>query len=484
MRLIPRSLFSRLVLVLLTGLFIAQVLSLAIHAHERGQLLSEATGMQSAQRIADIVKVLEPLTPAERRKMVAILSAPPLAISLADAGPHGGNADPEDRARAAFFESMLKRFVGQAHSVSVTVAENTAWKDGPLMHSKAGHGIHGPWMAMGNPPYLSQPGMSFVARVGLNDGTTVVFDSRQPAEALSWPYRLLGSLVILLVAVIVLSLVAVRWATRPLATLATAAEELGRNIDRPPLDESGPVEVQRAARAFNTMQARLVGYIRDRTRILAAMSHDLKTPITRLRLRTELLDNAELRAKFDKDLEDMEAMVSGTLDFMRGLENDEPMQPIDVDALVHSVQADMQETGARVEIEGAVREPYVGKPQALKRGLVNLLDNAIKYGKQARVVINDAPERLEIHVFDDGPGIPEASLERVFEPFYRLEPSRNRQTGGTGLGLSIARSIAASHGGTLILSNATGGGLEAILTLPKRAPSALTRQSSMNGVPV
>lgn len=468
MRFLPRSLFSRLVLVLMSGLVVAQLLSLAMHAHERRQLISEASGMQSAQRIADIVKVLEPLGPTERRRMVTILSAPPLVISLSDTAASVGGSDPEKRARAAMFEAMVKRFVGDERPVSVTVTDSGPWKADPMMHGKGGSGMHRSGMAMeGGAYHFSQPGISFVARVGLRDGTTVTFDSRQPAEALSWPYRLLASLLILLVAVVVLSLIAVRWATRPLDTLANAAEQLGRNIHRPPLDETGPVEVQRAARAFNTMQARLIGYIRDRTRILAAMSHDLKTPITRLRLRSELLDDPQLRSKFDKDLEEMEAMVNGTLDFMRGVENEERAQPVDVNALVQSLQADLQETGGKVETEGAAQEPYVGKPQALKRCLGNLLDNAIKYGKSARVVIDDSHERLELSVLDEGPGIPVAALERVFEPFYRLEESRNRETGGTGLGLSIARSIAESHGGSLSLRNRPQGGLAATLSLPR-----------------
>ncbi|MGZ5153865.1 MAG: sensor histidine kinase [Burkholderiales bacterium] len=464
----PRSLFSRLVLVLLTGLLVAQILSLAIHAHDRGQLLSQASGMQSAQRIADIVKVLEPLPPDERRRIVSILSAPPLLISLSDASPQAA-VNAARRGRGVLFETMLRRFVGNEHPVSVVVTDTAPLPVPAKMHALENHGMHGGWMdpELG-PHFFSQAGLSFVARVRLNDGSTVIFDSRQPEETLSWPYRLLGSLLILLAAVIVLSLIAVRWAMRPLNTLADAAEQLGTNINRPPLDEAGPVEVQRAARALNSMQAKLIGYLRDRTRILAAMSHDLKTPITRLRLRTELLDNAELRSKFDRDLREMEIMVAGTLDFMRGLENDERVQPIDVNALIQSVAADIQETGARVEVEGAARETYAGKPQALKRCLTNIIDNAIKYGKASRVLIHDNPERLELRVLDEGRGIPEASLERVFEPFYRLDPSRNRETGGTGLGLSIARSIAVSHGGTLILCNAPLGGLEAILTLPRR----------------
>ena len=473
MRLVPRSLFSRLVLVLLGGLLIAQMLSLAIHARERGQLLSQASGMQSAQRIADIVKVLEPLPSAERRKMVAILSSPPLVIRLSDELPAARGDEPESRTRAALFETMIKRFVGDAWPVSVTVTDGTPWKAASKMRGSQGPGMHGGWMAMERGPHYSlQPGISFLARVRLHDGTTVTFDSRQPAETLTWPYRLLGSVVILLGAVLALSLIAVRWATRPLNTLANAAEELGRNIDRPPLDETGPLEVQRAARAFNTMQARLVGHIRDRTRILAAMSHDLKTPITRLRLRSELLDDLQLRSKFGKDLEEMEAMVSGTLDFMRGLESEERVQPIDVNALLESLQADLLETGGGVEIEGTAKTPYAGKPQALKRCLGNLLDNAIKYGKRARVLIDDNDERLEIRVLDEGPGIPEAALERVFDPFYRVDESRNRDTGGTGLGLTIARSIAETQGGRLSLRNRAEGGLEANLSLPRARAEA------------
>jgi signal transduction histidine kinase len=474
MRLLPRSLFSRLVLVLLGGLLVAQILSLAIHAHERGQLLSQASGMQSAQRIADIVKVLEPLAPTERRKMVAILSAPPLVISLNDASPAANAKDPENRMRAALFESMVKRFVGDDWPVFVTVTAGTPWKAASKMHRLQGPAMHGGWTAMeGGPRYFLQPGISFVARVRLHDGTMVTFDSRQPAEALIWPYRLLGSVVILLAAVIAVSLIAVRWTTRPLNRLADAAEKLGKNIHRPPLDEAGPLEVQRAARAFNTMQARLVGYMRDRTRILAAMSHDLKTPITRLRLRAELLEDAQLRSKFARDLEEMETMVSGTLDFMRGLESEERVQPIDVNALLESLQADLLEIGGGVMIEGAVKNPYAGKPQALKRCLANLVDNAIKYGKRARVVIDDSHERLEIRVLDEGPGIPETALERVFDPFYRLEESRSRETGGTGLGLTIARSIAESAGGRLSLRNRREGGLEATLSLPRTGAEAI-----------
>jgi signal transduction histidine kinase len=215
------------------------------------------------------------------------------------------------------------------------------------------------------------------------------------------------------------------------------------------------------------MQARLAGYVRDRTRVLAAMSHDLKTPITRLRLRSELLEAPQLRAKFTKDLDEMESMVGATLDFLRGLENREPVKPVDVMALLESLQADAREAGGAVEIEGETARPYPGGPQALKRCLGNLIENAVKYGQSARVLVDDNDERLEIRIQDKGPGLPAAELERVFEPFYRVEGSRSRETGGTGLGLTIARGIAEAHGGRLSLRNREEGGLEATLQLPR-----------------
>jgi signal transduction histidine kinase len=468
MRLLPRSLFSRIVLVLLSGLVVAQLLSLAIHLRDRSELLSRASGMQSAQRIVDIVKLLDSLNPAERQRIAAVLSAPPLAITLNQQPLLVQDEKLENNAHAALFGTMLRRFLGDEWRVEVAVTDSMPPGPPAAMHRFEGPGKGGAWMPF-NPAmrYWSQPGLSFIAQVRLRDGMLVTFDSRQPTETTSWPYRLLLSLVILLVAVIGVSLIAVRWATRPLNALADAAEELGKNINRPPLEEKGPLEVTRAARAFNTMQARLIAYIRDRTRILAAMSHDLKTPITRLRLRSELLDDSQLRGKFTRDLEEMEAMVGGTLDFMRGLENEEPVKPVDIMALLESLQADMLEVGGRITIEGAAQRPYPARPQALKRCLGNLIDNAIKYGKSAVVVVRDDDHRLEIRIQDEGPGISPSELEKVFEPFYRVESSRNRETGGTGLGLTIARSIAESHGGRLILKNRAEGGLEVTLTLPR-----------------
>ena len=281
------------------------------------------------------------------------------------------------------------------------------------------------------------------------------------------PVRFALTLLILLGTVIVLSLVAVRWVTGPLSTLATAAEKLGEDINRAPLPESGPLEVRRAARAFNTMQRRLARFIADRTRILTAMSHDLKTPITRLRLRAEMLEDEALRAKFAKDLEEMEAMVAQTLDFMRDASAREAVQRVDITALLESLQTDFQDTGAAVEIEGRVARPYDGRPLALRRCLTNLIDNALRYGKRATIKAEESADRIIVRILDEGPGIPEEEFEHAFEPFFRGESSRSRETGGTGLGLGIARNIARAHGGDVVLKNRSAGGLEAIVTLPR-----------------
>jgi signal transduction histidine kinase len=460
--LVPRTLFSRLVLVMLSGLVVAQLVSFAIHMHDRGELLLQVSGVQAAQRIADIVKLLDTLSPAERRRIVSVLSAPGFVVTLdrGSVAPTG-----QSGTRATLFATMLRRFLGADWPVEATmvVGDDTSTPlPAPPMMAGGPMRPFGPMMRA-----VGQSGFSFLAQVRLHDGTLVTFDSRQPLETANWPYRVLLSLVVLLTAVVVLSLVAVRWATRPLNALADAADDLGRDIDRAPMPEDGPVEVVRAARAFNRMQSRLKAYLRERTSVLAAMSHDLKTPITRLRLRTELLNDPQTKLKFLRDLEEMESMVGAALDFLRGAQNSEQTKPVDMMALLESLQADMQEMGHAVTLAGQALEPYHGKAAALRRCLSNLLDNAVKYGKAAQVHVDDNAERLEIRVRDRGPGIPQDKLERVFEPFYRLESSRSRQTGGTGLGLTIAKSIAEDHGGRLQLQNHAAGGLEARLTLPR-----------------
>ena len=472
MRLAPRSLFGRLVLILLGGLLLAQLATAYINLAERGQLLYRAGGMRLAQQIADIVKLLDSLPAAERYRIVAVFNAPPLAVSLDRPPLTKEQESAEGDFPQTMFSTVLHYALGENAKVIVLRSDaapaslRPGLRGRPPAEMSMMQGRGGGW-GRGMGPGLPAAGVFFTVQVALHDGTWVTFDSHVSPQAIDMSLRLAATLLILLVTVIVVSLVAVRWVTGPLSELAIAAEKLGEDINRPPLPETGPSEAQRAARAFNTMQRRLARFIADRTRIFTAMSHDLKTPITRLRLRTEMLEDEGLRAKFAKDLEEMEAMVTQTLDFMRDASTSEAVQRIDAMALLESLQADYQDTGGRVEIEGRVALPYPGRPLALRRCLSNLVDNAVRYGKRAKIVVEDASDRLTLRVQDDGPGIPENELEQAFEPFFRGEASRNRDTGGTGLGLGIARNIARAHGGDLALRNRAEGGLEAVLTLPR-----------------
>jgi signal transduction histidine kinase len=256
------------------------------------------------------------------------------------------------------------------------------------------------------------------------------------------PWRVPVSLLVLALTVAALSWWAVRRVTRPLADLARAADGLGQDLAQAPLPETGPEEVARANRAFNRMQQRLRRTLEGRTRMLAAVSHDLKTPLTRMRLRAEMLDDEDLRARMEHDLDEMSQMVGDALDHLRGLEQAQERRPVDVMALLESLQADQQAMGRDVQLEGACERPWLGGAAALRRCVNNLVDNAVLYGQRALLSVQDSPEALTIRVRDAGPGLPPEALEQVFEPFFRLEASRNRVTGGSGLGLTIARQIA------------------------------------------
>jgi signal transduction histidine kinase len=467
-RVLPQSLFGRLVLVLLGGLVLAQLVTGYINLAERGELLYEAGGMRLAQRIADIGRLLDSLPPAERRRVVAVFNAPPLTISLDRPPLSAGRGPQQTDMRLTMFTGVLRYALGADMQAKVTRREGAPESfrprgrfgppDMPMMpHRMGGYVMQD----------FSPEGAFFTVQIALRDGTWVTFDTFLSPQAAAIPLRVALTLLILLGSVVALSLVAVRWVTGPLSSLASAADKLGADINRPPLPETGPVEVRRAAHAFNTMQGRLSRFIADRTRVLAAMSHDLKTPITRMRLRAEMLDDETVRGKFTKDLDDMESMVTQTLDFMRDANSVEAVQRVDLMALLESLQTDYQDTGDAVEIEGAIVRPYPCRPHALRRCLTNLVDNAIRYGKRATLRVEDGAERVVIRILDEGPGIPEKEIERAFEPFFRGEISRSRETGGTGLGLGIARNIARGHGGELSLRNRPEGGLEATLTLPR-----------------
>lgn len=278
--------------------------------------------------------------------------------------------------------------------------------------------------------------------------------------------RLAFQLTILLAGLSLGAYLAARRITNPLSRLAAAADALGRSLNRPPLPETGPRELRQVAQGFNVMQDRLRRHIDSRTRVVAAMSHDLRTPLTRMRLMLQALEDNRQREELELNMAEMEGMVVATLDALSNLAIEEAHQEIDINELLARLRTEFADLGHPLSIQGAAAGTYMARPQALKRCLVNLIDNALKYGGEASIRVSDGAW-LRIVVADRGPGIPQQELERVFEPFYRLEASRSSETGGTGLGLSVARDCAQAHGGYLILRNSLEVGLEAELGLPR-----------------
>ena len=453
MRVFPRSLFGRIVLILAGGFLTVQLITTAIAISDRNALVFRSGATQAATRIGDVVRTMTAASPEERTRIMHAVSNDTLKVTYGK--PAGSDA-------ASGEDSELMNAARDALALALQPGIGFKVIDARPVYLNADS-----WYAR---EFGERPGVRMFSTVLLNDGVWITVDSIEPARTTHWVTRMFRNLAIVDGVMVILCFFAVRLVTRPLSVLASAAEDLGRNIDRPPLPEHGANELVRASRALNVMQDRLKRYVDTRVKVLAAMSHDLKTPITRMRLRAEMLDDAHIKAKFVKDLDELQQMVGSTLDYMRGLaEGGEAMQPIDVSALISSLKEDAEEAGHTVTLSGDARTPVMGRAQALKRCLQNLIDNALAYGRRADITLRDEGGALNIAITDDGPGIPEADIERVFEPFYRVEGSRNRNTGGSGLGLSIARNIAQSHGGSVRLRNLARGGLEATLRIPRGA---------------
>lgn len=288
----------------------------------------------------------------------------------------------------------------------------------------------------------------------------------QPAFGLDpWQTRIALWFVISAIAMAPVAYLFARRLSTPIKLFAEAAERLGRDPRAEPLEVTGPSEVGIAVKAFNDMQERLRRYVEDRTAMVGAIAHDLRTPLTRLRFRIEGLPE-EQRAKMANDIDQMEEMISAALTFVRDASRPGERTPLELSSLLESLCDEMAETGASTEVASGEKVVLEGDPMALRRLFSNLLDNAVKFGGRARArVFRDASNAF-VEIDDDGPGIPPSDREKVFEPFYRREPSRSRQTGGIGLGLAVVRSIARGHGGDVDLVNRAGGGLTARVQLP------------------
>jgi len=431
----PRSLFSRLMLIWLAGITLVLTVSIILFVGERDRVGRNALFHGIAQEIAATADVLERMPENERERWVDQLGRRRLRLSLR---PLPDDLPP----------------LPVEHPLLPALKEAMPDRDVALFASRHGHeGRPALFISLrlsdGSPLNIRMPGIPFAPEL------------RTPA-----PAQLISALLALVVGVSLLTWFSVRIATRPLSRMADAARALGEDPERAPMDIRGPTEVASAAAAFNQMQKRIGEHMHERTRILAAISHDLQTPITRLRLRAEMIDDDPLREKVQSDLDAMQSLIKEGLTYARSMEGSKDRQPIDLTRLLEALRDDALDMGWSVTLEGSISRPFSGQLTALRRALWNLIENGVKFGGQVDITLSGHHDHIEIRFRDHGPGLEENELEKVFEPFYRTESSRNRETGGTGLGLAIARNLLRTQHGDVRLANHPEGGLEAKVTLP------------------
>ena len=430
-RLWPASLFGRITLILFIGLAAAHTLSFWLVFIERGMAARDMMVSYLARDVASSVAILERVPAAERPGWLARLERRNYRFVL-DAPP--------DYAPG---RSRLAQQIGTAVAGALEGSR-------PVVASEPGD---------------AAPGVRLRLHLQLADGAPLAVELTEPRiEVSPWVFAVLA---VQLAMLGVLTWLAVRLATRPLMQLANAADAVGPAAASGPLPETGPREVARAATAFNAMQKRIQAHLAERTQILAAVSHDLQTPLTRLRLRSELIEDAALRDKLLTDLDAMQALVREGIAYARSAHgSSEEARPVDLYALLDSLVCDYTDAGQPVSLEVGQGLMLRTRPQALRRLLTNLVDNALKFAGAAQVVGGREDHAVFIAVRDRGPGIAPEELQAVLQPFYRVENSRSRETGGTGLGLAIAQQLAQALGGQLVLRNREDGGLEARLSLP------------------
>lgn len=459
----PGSLGGRTALVLVLGLMAVQALGLTIHAFDRIELQRVAEARYISNRVIGLWRVLSN-APLDRRAallaeadlpsdVTATLAMQPLRTAgmppvpppharlfRLDAPPPGGPIP--RRFRPA---EVLSGMAEPAHIVISLRFADPAW-------------VQPTWLNL---------------------------SLRVPSPRPWHSDRFLFAFVAMSLAALLLIVWAVRRLTRPVADLAAAAQRLGRDVNAPALPEDGPREVAQAAAAFNGMASNIRRFVVDRTQMLAAISHDLRTPITRLRLRAEFMEDEEQQRRMLADLREMEAMITSTLAFARDDAAAEPATPLDLASLARTILDEASDSNLdmadRIAYSGPEHLVMPLRPLAMRRALGNLVANALKYGDAARLTLEARGGGAFMALEDDGPGVPEHALETVFQPFQRIEGSRNRETGGTGLGLTIARSIFRAHGGEVTLQNRAagetefaveddgrphGGGLRVVMVLP------------------
>lgn len=451
--LVPKTVAGQLIAVSLIALVISQILLMVILVDERQSAMRRWWADYILARVASVVELLDATPDTLHPQVIQASATRRLNFEITDSpSAMQNNAVEENSLYAQELRSLVSKSLNQ---VAVEVGESPAWPE-----------ILIAWITHWRGQSPEQIESRLKTSVQLNNGkwlTLVVERRLRPPPMI---FLVLPALTMLLVFGSSMVLI-IRHITQPMKQLARAAEALGRGEEVEPVPAKGPAEIRQAIEAFNDMRERLSRFVLDRTKMLAAIGHDLRTPITNLRLRAEFIEDDEMREKILASLEEMQEMAEGALAFAREEAVSEQTKMVDLNALLQTVCADQSDIGRDVTYDDNGRLPYRCRPNGLKRAVRNLVENAVIHGKSAHVHMNGEDGKLEIIVEDQGPGIKEQDMARVFSPFVRLDEARGEATGGIGLGLAIARSIVRGHGGDIALKNRKQGGLMATISLPR-----------------
>jgi signal transduction histidine kinase len=478
-RLLPDSLAAWALLILIGGLAVAEAATLTAIVQNRA-LNSRMTGFfHLSERVSSMSRAIAAEPKDSRAALAGALSSGTLSVGVGrtpvarDAA--GGNEE------LAELEDIMQEHLADSGVTDVRVERNLPDDSGdaasPAVDSAAGP-VEKFLTEIGQDYTLDD---SYIVSVQLQDGTWVNFGVPVAPAPSWWSLDTFALTAVIIALVLAASIWALRHLTAPYRLFVAASERLGRDLNAEALPETGPREVRDAAHAFNLMQERLRRSFSDRDQLVAAISHDLRTPTTRLRLRADFIEDPDQRARMLNDLDEIETMTRSVLAFASNSAQPEPRATVDLVSMLRSLCDDTPGASLALPPGAAARIAYQAEPVALRRAVTNIIDNAVKYGGCARVSLAMDDGAVHVVVDDEGPGIPPSEIDTVFRPFRRLETSRNRETGGTGLGLTIARTVVRAHGGEVTLANRAGGGLRAEVVLPKsRSGEILKRGESPN----
>lgn len=442
------SLTGQVILVALFALLLIQLVGIQIYRVERDNTLGQVNTRFTLQRLIAVTRLLNQSPPALHKEILRASRSETLRLTISQPLVQPLERNPR-------FEHIVRKQLSYPDELAIYISSEQQQTE-HFWSARHHHRL---------PPIRAD--IRLQGGVELNDGRWLSFTSFSDHEVPGWSLTAIFSFTLLAALLAGLMVWLLQRTTRPLKELAQQAERLGRGDKVAPIAERGPREIQDTLSAFNRMQDRLDRFVSDRTRMLAAISHDLRTPITTLQLRCEFLPEGVDKQKIQQDLKHMEHMLNATLHFAKEEGSAEPWQDLDVPSLLESLCDDLQDNGYDVSFISSVPLIYRTRATVLRRALQNLLDNAVKYGKTVKVSLRLSPKWIQILIEDTGPGIPEDQLEEVFKPFIRLDSARNIEDGSIGLGLAIARTLIHQQGGELQLSNLQTGGLLAQVSLPR-----------------